>query len=82
MEKNLGVLTNKLDPEAKEALVKTQRAWVTQREKEIDYLIEFYSKMKGTMYRIIYAETTMSMVRDRALKLGYMVEMLGQRKKE
>ena len=36
----------------------------------------------GTMYRVIYAESTMSMVKDRALKLSYMVEMLEQRASE
>ena len=82
LNKNYKVLIAKLDPDAKKALREAQRAWVTQRDKEIYYLIEFYSKMEGTMYRIIYAETTMSMVRDRALKLSYMVEMLKQRTSE
>ena len=36
----------------------------------------------GTMYRVIYAESNMSMVKDRALKLSYMVEMLEQRASE
>ena len=82
LNKNYKILTTKLDADAKKALREAQRAWVAHRDKEIDYLIEFYSKMEGTMYRTIYAETTMSHVRDRALKLSYMVEMLDVRSKE
>jgi uncharacterized protein YecT (DUF1311 family) len=55
LNKNYKILIAKLDPDARKALREAQRAWVTQRDKEIDYLIKFYSKMEGTMYRIIYA---------------------------
>lgn len=82
LEKNYKKLLTDLDPEGKEALKEAQEAWTKQQEKEIEFLIAFYSKMKGTMYRTIYAETTMTMVKQRALDLADMVEILGRRKTE
>lgn len=82
LNKKYQTLMARLDPEAKKALRESQRAWVAHRDKEIDYLVKFYSKMQGTMYRTIYAESTMSIVKRRAVKLGYMVEMLDLRKNE
>ena len=82
LNKNYQTLMARLDPEAKKALRESQRAWVTHRDKEIDFLVKFYSKMQGTMYRTIYAESTMSIVKRRAVKLGHMVEMLDLRKNE
>lgn len=82
LNKNYKLLVAGLNPDAKKALREAQRAWVTHRDKEIAYLGQFYSRMQGTMYRTIYAETTMTMVKDRALKLSDMVEMLKLRGKE
>jgi len=82
LNKNYKILMKRLEPEAQKALREAQRSWVLHRDKEIDYLLQFYRKMKGTMYRVIYAETTMSMVQRRALALSYMVEMLEVREGE
>jgi hypothetical protein len=38
--------------------------------------------MQGTMYRTIYAESTMAIVKRRAVKLGHLVEMLELRRNE
>ena len=82
LNKHYQTLMKGLDPDAKKALRESQRAWIAHRDKEIDYLAEFYSKMEGTMYRAIYAESTMSIVRRRAIKLGHMAEMLKLRSKD
>lgn len=82
LNKHYQTLMNGLDAAAKKALRESQRAWITHRDKEIDYLAEFYGKMEGTMYRTVYAESTMSIVKRRAVKLGHMAEMLKLRSKE
>lgn len=82
LNKNYGILMARLDPDAKNALRESQRAWIAHRDKEIDFLLQFYGKLRGTMYRTIYAETTMSIVRRRAVKLGHLVQMLDLRDNE
>lgn len=81
LDTNYQKLLKGLETEAAKALRESQSLWVAQRDKEVDFLIAFYSKMKGSMYRIIYADRMLTIVEERAKHLGYLVESLELREK-
>ena len=67
------LLTN-LDDKAKAKLRESQRAWIQFRDKEIALIQAFYSKIDGTMFRVISASAVMELTHKRAVSLSYMAE--------
>ena len=70
-----------LDAEAKASLKDSQRAWITYRDKEIENLSVFYSKVQGTMFRTISAAAITNLTKNRALSLSYMADFVEIREK-
>ena len=64
------------DDNAKTKLRESQRAWIQFRDKEIALIQAFYSKIDGTMFRVISASTIMELTHKRAISLSYMVEFI------
>ena len=65
-----------LDEAGKASLKDSQRAWIVYRDKEIHNIGEFYSKVKGTMFRTISASARTRLTKNRALSLSYMADFI------
>ena len=70
-----------LDAEGKASLKHSQRAWIIYRDKEIENLSVFYSKVQGTMFRTISAAAITNLTKNRALSLSYMADFVEIREK-
>jgi uncharacterized protein YecT (DUF1311 family) len=66
----------KLDSTQKPKLVEAQRQWIKFKEKEIVLIDETYGKAQGTMWLHMRADEIMSITRQRAQDLGFLLEML------
>jgi uncharacterized protein YecT (DUF1311 family) len=68
-----------LDDVSKTKLQESQRAWVVFRDREIENISEFYSKVEGTMYRVSANYAVMEITRRRAMDLSARVKDLEAR---
>ena len=58
-----------LTDEQKEKLKIAQRKWMEYRDKEIEFSIQFYSDMQGTMWIPVAAQTKLKLTRQRTIDL-------------
>ncbi len=69
IDKNYAALLSTLSPEGKEALKSSQSAWIEYRDKELLLLKSVYENISGTMYRTMWAQDRVNIVKSRALEL-------------
>jgi len=74
LNKYYKLLTGKLDKKAQQSIKKAQLAWIKFRDAEFELIAEVYSKMDGTMYRVIAAGLRAEVVKKRALDLKNLYE--------
>lgn len=55
--------------EQKEKLRIAQRKWIECRDKEIEFSIQIYSGMQGTMWIPVSAQTKLDLIRQRTVDL-------------
>ncbi len=72
-------LKENLDPAALKSLVESQRAWITWRDKELDFIQRYHEKLQGTMYVPMGAYRRMNLTRQRAIHLERMAEFVEDR---
>jgi len=72
-------LKENLDPAALKSLVESQRAWITWRDKELDFIQRYHKKLQGTMYVPMEAYRRMNLTRQRAIHLERMAEFVEDR---
>lgn len=82
LNRHYDTLLKRLDPEATAKLRESQREWVTWRDKELESLSAFFSKMDGTMWVPASAYARMNITRERALSLGRLAELSEMRENE
>lgn len=58
-----------LTVEQKEKLRIAQRKWIEYRDKEIEFSIQIYSDMQGTMWIPVSAQTKLDLIRQRTVDL-------------
>lgn len=63
-------LTHRLDEKQRGLLDKAQRAWAKYKKAELEFAGEFYSKMRGTMWRPIRAGLSYSLLKERGRALA------------
>lgn len=62
-------LSERLTPEAREALKASQRKWLVWRDAEFEVIDRVYATREGTMYLPMRANDRMRVVSDRAMQL-------------
>ena len=62
-------LINNLDDNSKIKLKESQRNWIIFKDKEIEFLKQFYYSKKGTIWKVNYSMYKMEIVKSRALNL-------------
>ena len=77
MNKTYAPLLAALAPEGQSALREAQRAWLAFRDKQLELNNTFYlEEMQGTMYHVMATNANLDEVKDRALGLKAMLNML------
>jgi len=76
MEKYYTMLMSILNEEEKEKLKSAQIQWLDFKEKELDFSGTMYYNMQGTMWQIVAAQRSCSLVKERALDLSGYYKML------
>lgn len=69
-----------LSPDEKEKLRTAQRNWLAYRDSELTFYGTMYGNMQGTMWRVVAAERSVDIVRQRALELRTYYEILTEEK--
>jgi len=69
-------LMNRLSPDTKAKLKEAQLQWLKFRESEFKLQDGIYSKLEGTMYISMRADSRMQLVKNRALELKSYVDLL------
>jgi uncharacterized protein YecT (DUF1311 family) len=59
-----------LDNNSKIKLRESQRNWIIFRDKEIEYLKQFYYSKKGTIWKVNFSMYKMDIVKSRAISLS------------
>ncbi|WLD24047.1 lysozyme inhibitor LprI family protein [Flavobacterium dauae] len=76
LNKTYKKLLSLLTVEQKEKLKIAQRKWIEYRDKEIEFSIQTYSDMQGTMWIPVSAQTKMDLTRQRTIDLeNYIVNL-------
>ena len=63
------LLMNEQSTEFKNALRKSQRAWITYRDSYNSAMNAFYGQQQGTIWGIVYSDSKVRVTRDRAIEL-------------
>ncbi len=71
-----GELMKKLAPAARASLKESQLQWIKFRDLEFKFQDSVYSKLEGTMYIPMSADSRMQVVKSRALELRSYLELL------
>lgn len=71
-------LTNKLPDEQRTLLDKSQRAWARYKKAQLEFAEEFYSKMRGTMWRPVRAGLAHSLLKERGRELAIYSELVDE----
>lgn len=79
LNKNYNALMNELSSKDKEVLRAAQKKWLECRDQEFKLIDAIYSQLEGTMYVPLRVEERISVVKQRALKLGNHLELLNER---
>lgn len=70
LNKYYQLLMKDLNEEGQESLRTSQRQWIVYRDKEFDFIKEFYYNQKqGTMWHIMAADKRKELIADRAIEL-------------
>jgi len=69
LNKTYKKLLSLLTVEQKEKLKIAQRKWMEYRDKEIEFSIQLYSDMQGTMWIPVAAQTKLDLTRQRTIDL-------------
>ena len=71
-----GELMKRLTPQGKSALKEAQLQWIKFRDSEFKLQDSIYSKLEGTMYIPMSADSRMQVVKNRALELRSYLDLL------
>ncbi len=69
-------LMQTLEPEAREALKASERAWIGFRDAEVKFLRERFSTQDGTLWPLVEGAQIMDLTRRRAIQLRCYVKMM------
>ena len=69
-------LQGELKPAGKEALKQAQRAWIAQRDKEFELINAVHEQMDGTMWIPVMVNKRADVVKQRALALQDLLDLL------
>lgn len=79
MNKTYAALLEVLSPEGQSALREAQRAWLAFRDKQLELNYQFYiEELQGTMYHVMASHANMDVVKQRALGLKAMLNMVSE----
>ena len=76
LNQDFAQLMEALDPEGRDRLRNSQKAWIAWRDLEIDALHSVYGKLEGTMWVPASAYAAMNLTRERALRLEFLKSLL------
>ena len=79
LNENYNALMKKLPKDEQGKLRASQREWIKYRDLEFDFNDNYWSKFRGTMYMGNPKGYQIRFIRERALRLGYYLEDLGER---
>ena len=76
LNKYYKLLMNKLDANGKTSLKESQRQWIKYRDKEFEFIQYYYLQKQGTMWTNVVAGIKYHFIRNRALELKRIHEIL------